>query len=81
MARYDPQKIVMASSIQDVLGQFGAPVESGEMNGLLVDTFGIDNHLSLIDPSDVAPYFDVIYDNFGKVRAVFSDDFHPLTGR
>lgn len=75
--RYDPQKIVMASTITDVIGRFGAPVKSGEVNGLLVDTFGIDNHLSLIDPSDVVPFFDVIYDKFGKVRDVFSDDFHP----
>ncbi len=75
--RYDAQKVRLGSSIQDVLGQFGAPVRSGEVNGLLVDTFGVDNHLSLIDPSDVAPFFDVICDKFGKVRAVFSDDFHP----
>jgi hypothetical protein len=75
--KYDPQKIVMTSSSNDVLGLYGAPVKSGEVNGLLVDTFGIDNHLSLIDPSDVAPFFNVVYDKFGKVRAVFSDDFYP----
>jgi hypothetical protein len=75
--RYDPQRIVLASTIAEVLELFGAPLKSGEVNGLLVDTFGIDNHLSLIDPSDVAPFFDVVYDKFGKVRDVFCDDFHP----
>jgi hypothetical protein len=75
--RYDAQRIALASTIAEVLGLFGAPLKSGELNGLLVDTFGIDHHLSLIDPSDVVPFFDVVYDKFGKVRDIFCDDFHP----
>ena len=81
MARCDPLRVDMAASSHDVLDLFGVPLRSGEVNGLLVDTFCVDHHLDPATATDVAPSFNVVYDNFAKVRYVFAGDFAIPAGR